>query len=93
MRILLFLLFGLVIGAIVGIVLPGRDPRGWVLSMVIGAAGSMVGGALGSALGLNIEGSKSGFLAAVVGAAVWLALYHLIRRRAGARSDDASHVH
>jgi len=101
-RIVLFLLFGLVIGAIVGIVIPGRAPRGWVMSMVIAAAGSMVGGLLASALGLNTEGSRSGFVLSVLGAVTWLALYHLIRRRAGsrpgrappgARSRDRSHYH
>ena len=93
MRIVVFLVFGLVIGAIVGVVLPGRNPLGWVLSMVVGAAGAMVGGLLGSALGLNTESSRWGFVVSVLGAACWLALYHLIRHRAGSppRGGPPSH--
>ena len=96
MRIILFLVFGLIIGAVAWMIVPGRAPRGWAVAMLIGAAGAMVGGLLGSALGLNVEGSRSGFLASVLGAVGWLGLYHLIRHRAsvspGARPatrDDA----
>jgi uncharacterized membrane protein YeaQ/YmgE (transglycosylase-associated protein family) len=97
MRVLLFLAFGLIIGGVVRLVLPGRSPRGWATSMLIGAAGSMVGGLLASGLGLNVEGQRSGFLISILGALAWLAIYDLIRRRAGsalghphAHHDDAS---
>lgn len=89
--ILLFLVCGLVIGAVVGIVVPGRTPSGWGMSMVIGAAGAMVGGLLASALGLNTEGARAGLFMAALGAVSWLALYHLIRHRAGLRRDTDSH--
>lgn len=88
MRIALFLVFGLVCGALSALVLPGRTPRGWAVSMVVGAAGAMVGGLLSSGLGFNTEGSRLGFLISILGAASWLAIYQLMLRRARLRSPD-----
>jgi uncharacterized membrane protein YeaQ/YmgE (transglycosylase-associated protein family) len=93
-RIALFLVFGLVCGAVSALVLPGRTPRGWAVSMLIGAAGAMVGGLLGSGLGLNTEGSRLGFLISILGAASWLGIYQLLLRRARSHaSHDAAPAH
>jgi uncharacterized membrane protein YeaQ/YmgE (transglycosylase-associated protein family) len=87
MRVLLFLVFGIIVGGVARLIIPGRSPRGWATSMLIGAAGSMVGGLLASGLGLNVEGQRTGFVVSILGAVLWLTIYHLIRRRPSSRSS------
>lgn len=80
MDILLWIIFGLVVGAIAKLLMPGRDPGGFILTMVIGIVGALVGGWLGRAMGLYREGEPVGFIMAVVGAIVLLGLYRLVVR-------------
>jgi len=85
MHLLLFLLFGLVVGVIARAVVPGREPGGWLTSIAIGLAGAVVGGFIGRALGLYGQGQPAGFLISILGAVVLLAGYHaLLGRRAAA---------
>ncbi len=81
MAILWTLLIGLVIGAVAKFLLPGKDPGGIIVTMLIGIAGSFVATYIGRVLGWYQEGQSAGFIMSVLGAIVLLALYHLIRRK------------
>jgi len=82
MSIILFLVFGLVVGALARLIVPGRDPGGWVISMIIGVVGSMLGGFLGRAVGLYHEGEPAGFVMSLLGAVILVGAYHAIAKRA-----------
>ena len=81
MHFLLFLLFGLVVGALARLIVPGREPGGWVVSMAIGVAGAFAGGLLGRALGFYREGEPAGFIMSLLGAIVLVIGYQAITRR------------
>ncbi len=83
MGILGWILFGLIVGAIAKLLMPGRDPGGIIVTMLLGIAGAVLGGWVGQALGLYREGEGAGFFMALIGAVVLLALYRMIvgRRR------------
>ena len=83
MGILGWILFGLIVGAVAKFVMPGRDPGGIIVTMLIGIAGAVLGGFIGRAMGFYGEGESAGFLMAFLGAVVLLALYRMmVRRRA-----------
>jgi uncharacterized membrane protein YeaQ/YmgE (transglycosylase-associated protein family) len=78
MGILSWAVFGLIAGAIAKLLMPGDDPGGCIITMLIGIAGALLGGFLGQALGLAAttgDWSLSSFLTAVAGALVLLFLY------------------
>ena len=82
MSILWFLLFGLVVGTLARFLVPGREPGGWVISMLIGVGGAIVGGYFGRVLGLYREGQPAGFVMALLAAISMVVLYKaLIGRR------------
>jgi uncharacterized membrane protein YeaQ/YmgE (transglycosylase-associated protein family) len=79
------LIVGLVVGALAKLFMPGRDPGGIIITILLGIAGSFVAGFLGRAVGWYRDpGSGPGILASIVGAMILLALYRLVigRRRA-----------
>jgi len=78
MHILVFLLFGLVVGVLARIIVPGKEPGGWVVSMMLGVGGAVLGGYFGRVLGLYREGQPAGFLMALVGAIALVAVYHAV---------------
>lgn len=78
MDILLWVVFGLVVGIVAKFIMPGRDPGGMILTIVLGIVGAMLGGWIGRALGLYREGDAAGFIMAVVGAIIVLAVYRLV---------------
>jgi uncharacterized membrane protein YeaQ/YmgE (transglycosylase-associated protein family) len=83
MGIIGWIVFGLIVGAIAKLVMPGRDPGGIVVTMVLGVVGALLGGFLGRALGLYGPEQSAGWLMSIVGAIVVLMIYRLlIRRRA-----------
>lgn len=83
MAILGWILFGLIVGAVAKFVMPGRDPGGIIITMLLGIAGAVLGGFLGQAMGFYREGEAAGFLMSLVGAVALLALYRaIVRRRA-----------
>jgi uncharacterized membrane protein YeaQ/YmgE (transglycosylase-associated protein family) len=84
MHLLMFLLFGLIVGAVSRFLVPGREPGGWGTSLIVGVLGSFVGGFLSRALGFSTDERPAGFLLSVVGAVVLLVAYHAVRRRASA---------
>jgi uncharacterized membrane protein YeaQ/YmgE (transglycosylase-associated protein family) len=73
------LLIGLVIGAVAKFIMPGKDPGGIIVTMLIGVAGSLVATYGGRALGWYQEGQTAGFIMSVVGAIVLLGVYHLVK--------------
>jgi len=74
-------LIGLVVGALAKLIMPGKDPGGIIITMVIGIAGSFIGTFIGRALGWYQEGQSAGFIMSLIGALILLAIYHFIRRR------------
>lgn len=81
MSIIWTLLIGLIVGAIAKLIMPGKDPGGFIVTILLGIAGAFLAGFLGHALGWYGEGDPAGFIASVIGAIILLALYRLIRGR------------
>jgi uncharacterized membrane protein YeaQ/YmgE (transglycosylase-associated protein family) len=78
-----WIIFGLIVGAIAKLLMPGKDPGGFVVTILLGIVGALLGGFLGRALGWYREGEAAGFLMSLVGAVVLLAIYRMaIGRRA-----------
>ena len=75
------LVFGLIVGALARVIVPGKDPDGWVISMVLGVVGSFVGTFLGRALSIYREGESAGFVVSLLGAVIVVAAYHAIAHR------------
>ena len=78
MGILGWILFGLVVGALAKLVMPGRDPGGIIVTMLLGIAGAVLGGFVGRALGFYGEGDAAGFIMSFLGAVLLLALYRMM---------------
>lgn len=76
-----WILFGLIIGAIAKLVMPGKDPGGIIVTMLLGIVGAVVGGYLGRALGLYEPGEPAGWVMATVGAILLLAIYRVLVRK------------
>jgi len=74
-------LIGLVAGALAKLIMPGKDPGGIIVTMLLGIAGSLVAGFLGRSLGWYQEGQGAGLILSVVGAIILLAIYRLFKRR------------
>ena len=81
MHLLWVLLIGLVIGMVAKLLMPGRDPGGFIITTLLGIAGSFVAHFIGRALNLYSEGEPAGFIASVIGAIILLALYRMVSRR------------
>jgi uncharacterized membrane protein YeaQ/YmgE (transglycosylase-associated protein family) len=81
MGILSWILFGLVVGIIAKLLMPGRDPGGFIVTILIGIAGALLGGFVGQAMGLYGPGESAGWIMSIVGAIVLLALYRMLARR------------
>ncbi len=83
MAILSWIVFGLVIGIIAKLLMPGRDPGGFIVTILLGIAGALVGGFIGRAMGLYGPGQSAGWFMSILGAIILLALYRMmVRRRA-----------
>jgi uncharacterized membrane protein YeaQ/YmgE (transglycosylase-associated protein family) len=78
---LTWIIIGLLAGAIAKAVMPGRDPGGCLVTIIIGIAGAVLAGFLGQSLGWYRAGEGAGFIAAIVGAILILFVYRLIARR------------
>lgn len=84
MGILGWIIFGLVIGALAKLIMPGKDPGGFVVTTVLGIVGALLGGFLGRLIGLYKEDEPAGFIGALVGAVLLLWLYRRFRKPAAA---------
>jgi uncharacterized membrane protein YeaQ/YmgE (transglycosylase-associated protein family) len=81
MVILSWIVFGLVIGFIAKLLMPGRDPGGFIVTMLLGIAGALVGGFIGRAMGFYGPNQSAGWLMSILGAIILLALYRVLVRR------------
>lgn len=72
-------LIGLVIGALAKFIMPGKDPGGIIITMLLGIAGAFVAGYLGRMVHWYQEGQPAGFIASVVGAILLLVIYRLFK--------------
>jgi len=75
------ILFGLVVGVIAKLLMPGRDPGGFIVTILLGIAGSLIGGYIGRALGFYGPNEGAGFIMAIVGSIILLGIYRLTMRR------------
>jgi uncharacterized membrane protein YeaQ/YmgE (transglycosylase-associated protein family) len=82
MSVIGWIFFGLIVGIVAKFLMPGRDPGGFVVTVLLGVVGAVLGGYLGRGLGWYREGDAVGFLVAVLGAIIVLALYRLLAGRA-----------
>ena len=80
MQILYVILIGFLVGLVARFVMPGRDPGGFIVTIVVGVVGAMIATYGGQALNLYRVGESAGFLGSVLGAVVLLILLRLIRR-------------
>jgi uncharacterized membrane protein YeaQ/YmgE (transglycosylase-associated protein family) len=83
MFILWMLIVGLVVGALAKLLMPGRDPGGIFITMLIGVAGALIAGFLGRSLGWYHENESAGLIASILCSVILLALYRMVvgRRR------------
>jgi uncharacterized membrane protein YeaQ/YmgE (transglycosylase-associated protein family) len=81
MAILSWILFGLVVGVIAKLLMPGRDPGGFIITILLGIAGAVLGGVIGRAMGFYGPNQQAGWLVSILGAIILLALYRLVARR------------
>jgi len=75
-----WVLFGLVVGIIAKLLMPGRDPGGFIITALLGIAGAVLGGFIGRAMGFYQPGEPAGFLMSTLGAVILLFIYHKLRR-------------
>ena len=78
MAFLWMLLVGLVVGALAKLFMPGRDPGGIIVTMLIGLAGSALAGFIGRAVGWYNTGQAAGFIASILGAVILLVIYRAL---------------
>jgi uncharacterized membrane protein YeaQ/YmgE (transglycosylase-associated protein family) len=72
-----WILFGLVVGALAKLIMPGRDPGGIIVTILLGIAGALLGGWLGQLLGFYRPGEGAGFIMALLGSILLLAIYRM----------------
>ena len=75
------IIIGLVVGALAKLIMPGKDPGGIIVTILLGIAGSLLGTWIGRAVGWYQPGQSAGFIMSLIGAIVLLAIYHMFRRR------------
>ncbi len=75
-------IIGLIIGALAKFIMPGKDPGGIFITMLLGIAGALLAGWIGRAAGWYQEGQPAGFIMSVIGAIILLAIYRLLKRSA-----------
>jgi uncharacterized membrane protein YeaQ/YmgE (transglycosylase-associated protein family) len=80
MGILGWILFGLVVGVIAKLLMPGRDPGGFIVTILLGIAGAVIGGWIGRVMGLYGPNDGAGFFMALLGSIILLALYRVFAR-------------
>lgn len=82
LSILGWIFFGLIVGVLAKLVMPGRDPGGIVITTALGIAGALVAGFIGRLLGFYQAGQGAGYLMAILGAVLILFVYRQVKTRA-----------
>src|SRR6476661_7222676 len=80
MGILTWILFGLVVGVIAKLLMPGRDPGGFIVTILLGIAGALLGGFIGRAMGFYGPNQPAGWLMSILGAVILLVVYRMMVR-------------
>jgi uncharacterized membrane protein YeaQ/YmgE (transglycosylase-associated protein family) len=81
MGIIVWIVFGLIVGAVAKLIMPGRGPGGIIVTILLGIVGALVGGWLGQTLGLYGPDEPAGFFMAVIGAIIVLLIYRFVSGR------------
>ena len=81
MAILSTILVGLIVGAIAKLLMPGKDPGGFIVTILLGIAGALIATYFGQALGWYTPGQPAGWIMSIVGAMILLLLYRLFFKR------------
>ena len=76
-----WIVIGLLAGGIAKLLMPGKDPGGCFITILLGVAGALVAGFIGKAVGWYDAGEGAGFIAAIVGAVLLLMLYRLFAKK------------
>ncbi len=76
-----WIVIGLIAGGIAKLLMPGKDPGGCLITILLGIAGALLAGFIGKSIGWYNDGEAAGFIAAIVGAFIILLIYRLIMRR------------
>jgi uncharacterized membrane protein YeaQ/YmgE (transglycosylase-associated protein family) len=76
-----WIFFGLIVGIIAKLLMPGRDPGGFIITILLGIAGALLGGFIGRAIGLYGPNQTAGFFMSILGAIVLLTLYRVLGHR------------
>ena len=80
MAIIAWILFGLIVGILAKLLMPGRDPGGFIVTIALGIVGALLGGFIGRAMGFYGPNEGAGWLVSILGAVILLALYRLMAR-------------
>ena len=80
MHFIWMIIIGLIVGALAKFLMPGKDPGGIIVTILLGVLGAVLAGVAGRALGLYAEGAPAGFLASLLGAIVLLVIYRLLTK-------------
>ena len=81
MTIIWAIIIGFIVGLVAKFLMPGRDPGGFIITALLGIVGAVVAPFIGQAMGIYAAGQSAGFIGAVIGAIIVLAIYHMIRGR------------
>jgi uncharacterized membrane protein YeaQ/YmgE (transglycosylase-associated protein family) len=73
-----WIVFGLIVGIIAKLLMPGRDPGGFIITILLGIAGAMLGGFIGRAIGFYGPNQSAGYLVSILGAILLLAIYRAV---------------
>jgi uncharacterized membrane protein YeaQ/YmgE (transglycosylase-associated protein family) len=84
-HIIIWIIFGLIVGVVAKFLMPGRDPGGFIITTALGIVGALLGGWLGRAFGLYRDNEPAGFIMAVIGAVIVLFVYRMVTRRSSLR--------
>ncbi len=76
-----WIIFGLIVGFVAKLLMPGRDPGGFIITMLLGIVGAVLGGYIGRAMGLYGPEDPAGFIMSVLGAIVLLVIYRMVMSR------------
>lgn len=76
-----WIIIGGLAGGLAKLIMPGKDPGGCIVTILLGIAGALLAGFIGNALGWYTQGQAGGFIAAVLGAIIILFIYRLVVRR------------
>ena len=75
------IIFGLIVGVVAKLLMPGKDPGGIIITIILGIVGSVVGRWVGQLLGFYGPGEAAGFLMSLIGAVILLAIYRAATKR------------